>query len=133
METAARIADGDAVSWQQTWAELARRVEACAHACLMNGAVGEARSAYLRACSYYRAPLFVGSPHDLAFRNIWQKMHTCFRTATSLLHPPIEPIEVSVAGQRLSGYFWKPDTSMEAHLTLLTVGGIETFAETVIS
>ncbi|MDQ2995641.1 MAG: alpha/beta hydrolase [Chloroflexota bacterium] len=129
LETAARIMNGDAASWQRAWAELAQRVEDHAQNCLTNHPLGEARSAFLRACTYHRAPLFMMARRDVAFQDTWQKMQACFRAAASRFDPPIESIAVPYGAQRLSGYFWKGDTSTEPRPTLLVIGGIETFAE----
>jgi pimeloyl-ACP methyl ester carboxylesterase len=129
LETAARITNGDAASWQRAWSDLAHRAEEQAQAAQARQEVATARSAYLRACTYHRAPLFVRAPHDPAFHNSWQKMQACFRAAASRFDPPIEPIEVPFGGQRLSGYFWKGDSSDQPRPTLLVIGGIETFAE----
>jgi pimeloyl-ACP methyl ester carboxylesterase len=129
LETAARIVNGDAASWQRAWLDLARRVEEHAKSCHADGAVVEARSAYLRACTYYRAPLFMMARHAAGFYNTWQKMQACFQAAAPLFDPPIEPIQVPFQGHLLPGYFWKADTRSQARPTLMVIGGIETFAE----
>jgi dienelactone hydrolase len=129
LETAARIVNGDAESWQRAWSDLAQRVEDLARAAHARGDAAEARAAYLRACSYYRALLFMLPPHLAAFRDYWQKMQACFRAAAALSGPPIEPIAVPFQGKLLPGYFWKADASSQPRPTLLVIGGIETFAE----
>jgi pimeloyl-ACP methyl ester carboxylesterase len=129
LETAARIMNGDATSWQRAWLDLAQRVEDHAKSCDANGAVVEARNAYLRACTYYRAPLFMMAPQASAFHDTWQKMQACFQAAASLFDPRIEPIQVPFQGQLLPGYFWKGDAHSQARPTLMMIGGIETFAE----
>ncbi|MFO7169420.1 MAG: alpha/beta fold hydrolase [Chloroflexota bacterium] len=129
MAAARQIANGDAQSWQQAWRQLAERVEAQAQEALRSGDTAAARRAYLRACSYYRAPLFLMRPHAPAFHETWQKMQACFQQAAALFDPPIERIEVPFQGQLLSGYLWKADRSERPRPTLLVCGGIETFAE----
>lgn len=125
LAVAARIKDGDAASWQQEWLALAEQVEGQAA-----GQTGDqARRAYLRACTYYRAPLFVMRRNDPAFDSTWQKMQSCFQKAAALFDPPIERIEVPFDGHLLPGYFWKPDGSEQKRPTLVVFGGIETFAE----
>jgi pimeloyl-ACP methyl ester carboxylesterase len=129
LDVAGRIVDGDAESWQREWATLAPRVEDRAHTALSNGDVAGARAAYLRACTYYRAPLFITKPQEADFRSHWRKMRSCFREAAALFAPPIEQIEVPFEGELLPGYFWKPDESTQRRPTLIVIGGIETFAE----
>lgn len=128
-KVAARIEDGDPDSWQREWPKLAKRVEKQAETARKGGDLEEARSAYLRACTYYRAPLFIMKPQEEAFYDNWSKMEICFQKAAALFDPPIEIIQVPYQGKELPGYFWKVDASEQAHPTLIVVGGIETFAE----
>ena len=124
-----RIVDGDPASWQTAWSTLAKREEERAETILNNGDLGSARKAYLRACTYYRAPLFIMSPQDVAFREHWRKMHNCFQAAAALFAPPIEIIQVPFQSKLLPGYFWKVDNSGQQRPTLIVIGGLETFAE----
>jgi pimeloyl-ACP methyl ester carboxylesterase len=129
LEAAARVKDGDAASWQRAWEELARRLEAQAQAAHARQDVEAARAAYLRACTYYRAPLFVLPPQAATFRRTWQQMQACFQAAANLFQPQIEPIEVPFEGALLPGYFWRAAPSGQVRPTLIVIGGIETFAE----
>jgi alpha-beta hydrolase superfamily lysophospholipase len=129
LTTAARISDGDVASWQKEWLVLAEQVQAQAQAALKAGDKDWARRTFLRACTYYRAPLFVMRRKDPAFDSIWEKMQSCFRQAAALFNPPIEEIEVPFEGHLLQGYFWKPDSGKQKRPTLVVFGGIETFAE----
>lgn len=128
-DVASRIPNGDMEGWHGEWAELAKRVEERAQAALSEGDSEAARRAYLRACSYYRAPMFLMNPREPAFRELWRKMHDCFRNAMPLFDPPIEALEVPFQGRRLAGYIWKVDGSGRKRPLLLLVGGVETFAE----
>jgi hypothetical protein len=128
-DVAARIVDGDAESWQRGWAALAPRVEERAHTALGSGDVTVAQAAYLRACTYYRAPLFIMKPQEADFHDHWRKMHSCFNEAAALFAPPIERFEVPFEGELLPGYFWKPNESGQRRPTFIVIGGIETFAE----
>lgn len=129
LDTAARIEDGDVASWQQAWGPLARRVEEEAEAALARGERAEARRAFLRACTYYRAPLFMMGPQEPAFYAHWSKMQACFRQAAALFDPPIEPVQVPFQGKLLAGYAWQVDGSGRPRPTLVVAGGLETFAE----
>jgi hypothetical protein len=103
MATAARIADGEVASWQTEWRSLAQRVERDAQAALVRGDEPAARGAFLRACTYYRAPLFIMEPMHLSFGSDIQKMRACFRAAAALYDSPIEAIEAPFQGRTLFG------------------------------
>lgn len=124
----AQISNGDPVSWQRAWVGLAQRLQAEATS-QQHGDNAVARAAYLRACTYYRAPLFISRPTDPAFHSNWRSMQFCFRQAAALFDPPIEPIRVPFQGRWLPGYSWKVDNSDQPRPTLIVIGGIETFAE----
>jgi pimeloyl-ACP methyl ester carboxylesterase len=129
MDTAVRIKDADAESWYTEWSALAERVEAQAEAALSAGDNETARKAYLRACTYHRAPLFIMGQKHADFYTHWQRMQNCFRKAAGLFSPAIEPIQIPFQGQMLEGYLWKVDDSGQKRPTLIVVGGIETWAE----
>jgi pimeloyl-ACP methyl ester carboxylesterase len=129
LAVAAQITDGDPESWQHNWVALAQRVEAHAETKRKHGEREEAQSAFLRACTYYRAPLFLMRPIDAAFQDYCHKMRWCFQQAAALSAPPIEVLQVPFQGKQLLGYFWKGDTDTQPCPTLIVIGGIETFAE----
>jgi len=54
--TAGRITEGDAVSWQKEWIEMAKRVEARGDRSLARGHNVSAQGQYMRASYYYRLP-----------------------------------------------------------------------------
>jgi hypothetical protein len=129
LKVAARIPNGDPVAWHQAWQRLAETVEAEATTAAAAGDRQAARGAYLRACTYYRAPLFMMSATDPALRPLVARMQACFRAAAALFSPPIEAVTVPFRGEPLPGYFWKVDNSATRRPTLVVIGGIETFAE----
>ena len=129
LDVASQIVDGDAASWQRAWRTFAEQVEEQARTALRRGDGTSARTAYLRACTYYRASLFLMAPHAAAFHETGHKMQACFHQASGLFDPPIERIEVPFHNQVLPGYVWKTDASTQPRPTLLVFGGIETFAE----
>ena len=129
LSTAARISNADAESWHREWSTLAEKVQHEAEDALQSDETEAARKAFLRACTYYRASLFIMSPKHPDFYQHVQAMQTCFRSAGKLFNPIIEPIEVPFQKHALPGYFWKVDNSNTPRPTLIVVGGIETWAE----
>ena len=126
---ASRIVDGDAESWLQEWLKLAQEIEKQGSQALNRGNLISGRKLYLRACTYYRAPLFIMNPQNPAFSANWKNMKFCFQTAASLFEPPIESIQVPFHNKHLPGYFWKVDNRKQKRPTLMVIGGLETCAE----
>ncbi len=129
LDVASRIAEGDPDSWHREWRASAERVEGDARVALGRGDVEAARKGYLRACTYYRAPLFIMKPDDAAFRDLRERMRLCFQQAAPLFDPAIETILLPYQDRRLVGYAWRVDVSEGQRPTLVVVGGLETFAE----
>lgn len=129
MATAARITDGDPASWRKQWFELAARVEAEAEQASAQGLLEAARGAYLRACTYYRAPLFIMPADHPQFDHTVEQMRACFQSALLSDSSPIETLAVAYAGAPMFGYFARADYSGQAAPTLVVAGGIETFVE----
>lgn len=126
---AERITNADTESWRRAWSDLAEQVEAEAQTALAAGELERARKLYLRACSYYRAPLFLMPPQANDFRPLSRKMQACFQAAVPLFDPPVEPIRVPYGAHQLAGYHWPVDASDQPRPTIIIIGGIETFAE----
>lgn len=124
-----RIRDGDAVTWECAWLALAEQVEQQARAALGNNEPEKARRAYLRACTYYRALLFMMHPGRDVFFQLAGRMRHCFRQAAALHDPPIQTFEIPFRGAGLPGYYWPAEGGGQPRPTLLIVGGLETFVE----
>ncbi len=129
LAAAEQIPNGDPVAWHRAWQQLAGTVAAEAQAAQAAGDREQARGAYLRACTYYRAPLFMMSAQDPALRPLVQQMQACFRAAAELFDPVIEAVSVPFRGEALPGYLWKVADTLQPRPTLVVIGGIETFAE----
>lgn len=129
MQVAERIEDGDPQSWQDEWRKQAELTEAHAQALLEAGEEQAARRAFLHACTYYRAPLFIMGPEHADFTLLWKKMRACFKLAAALFEPPIEQLKVAYQNTLLEGYAWCKSPGGQRLPTLIVVGGIETFAE----
>lgn len=129
MGVAKRIVDGDVGSWQREWPVLAEQVEQQALDLRAKGDRQGARQAYLRACTYHRAALFIMRPEAAAYEQGWKRMRACFLEAAALFEPPIQSVQVAFQGRQLAGYWWSGSDGKDKRPTLLVVGGIETFAE----
>jgi len=118
-------------SWRQAWDQLGQRVEAPADQSLEKGHNISARESYLRAYTYYRAPLLFISPIDKIerCRKRYRKAQNCFQQAANLFSPPIERVEIPFGNRFLPGYFAKVDQRNKPRKTLLMIGGGDTFAE----
>src|SRR5918995_2099886 len=81
LSTAERITNAASRSWQREWSVLANQVQSQAETALLNEERETARKAFLRACTYHRAPLFVMGRNDPNFYMHWRSMHTCFQKA----------------------------------------------------
>lgn len=123
------IRDGDVLSWQHAWTELGIQVEQIAKNMAEMGQMDDARRAYLRACTYHRAPLFMMSNSAPAFERQTLAMRLAYQQAAMRHQPLIEPVGISFRMGHLDGYFQPADRSGARRPLLVVVGGIETFAE----
>jgi hypothetical protein len=121
--------DGNRASWIREWPIMAARVEARAEDCLKKGHKVSAREAYMRAASYYQAPLFWMDPRKPDLENAVAKSRHCFRTAAGLFDPPIEVIQVPYKGKKLPGYFKPVEKGGKKRKTFIAIGGAETWCE----
>jgi pimeloyl-ACP methyl ester carboxylesterase len=129
MAQARTITDGDAASWQAAWAPLAERAEQDAQHALETGDTTHARSRFLHACTYWRAPLFIMQHSDARFRPYVARMQACFAAAGALFDPPIMPFACAYGDKTLSGYRWHAHGHAPQAPALIVVGGVETWAE----
>lgn len=131
LHAASQIRDGDPVSWINAWTAMAARVEQRAKESLAGGHQVSARESYLRAYSYYRAPLVFLSPieHPQRFRSQYEHAQACFRRAACLFDPPVEPVDIPFEGTHLPGYMVVPSANRKPRKTLIMAGGGDTFVE----
>ncbi len=129
LTAAQRIGDNTVTQWQRAWLDLAQRLETQAMQIMAPAPNAARRGLYLRACSYYRAALFLTPPSDAQFKPNIAKMQACFAQALPDFNFPIAPIHVAHQGYTYQGYMWKPNNAAQKRPLLIVVGGIETFAE----
>ncbi len=127
--TASRIKDGDAASWQQEWHALAQLVQARGDKSLAAGHTISARDQLLRAANYYRISALSILPDDSRLKERAETSRNLFKKAGALLNPPLESFEIPFENTKLPGYFWPASSIKQPTKTLLMIGGGETFAE----
>jgi len=121
---ASQINDGDFDQWVEAWSSMARRVERAARKSLNNGNIVSARKAFLRASEYYRAAEFhVFFGDEPKRKNLWEKHRDTFIEFGNLSPYSVERVLVPFEGQKLPGYFLKPDETHQMRPTLIAFGG----------
>jgi hypothetical protein len=102
------VVDGDHDSWIAAFSSLAERLRAQADTSLNNGHVTSARSAYLRASSYFATASAAspGSEDSSRFTTLWEKHRDAWDAAVDLFDPPVERIEIPYERTVLHGYFF---------------------------
>ncbi|WP_160163231.1 alpha/beta hydrolase family protein [Nitrolancea hollandica] len=131
IETARRIKEGDRESWYAEWLKTADRVRQGAEESLKGGHRVSAHHAYLRASNYYRtAEFFVNaSAEDPRSLKTWQSSHDCFIQAAALAEPTFEVIQIPYESMTLPGYFFRVDDSAKPRPTIITMTGLDGYAE----
>jgi hypothetical protein len=108
LATAARIKSGDYSSWVAEWEATAERVRKAADRSKDGGHAVSARSAYLRASSYYFNAAFfvVGTGDEERLPKLWRAHRDCFEVAAALFDPPWEKVSIPYEGGALEGWFF---------------------------
>src|ERR1700678_3813326 len=128
--TARRVVDRDVESWTVEWTGTAERVEAVAHSSLSGGHVVSAREAFLRASLYWRTGLFYLESKDPRQLAMYHRPRSCFRQASALFDPPIEPVSIPYEnGKTLPGYFMRASATGGPRPTVMILGGGDTTCE----
>jgi pimeloyl-ACP methyl ester carboxylesterase len=131
MATAAKIKEGDFESWFTEWDKVARRVLSRADASLAAGHLESARTAYLRASTYFRTAEFYlhGDPADPRILSESRASQKAYASAAKLAGPTWEPVQIPYEGTTLPGYFYKVDNSGKPRPTLIFHGGYDSSLE----
>jgi alpha-beta hydrolase superfamily lysophospholipase len=125
---AARTVKGvDLDSWHDAWLALAERVQALARAEEDAGQLVSARSAYLRASTYFRTAgvMLFAEPVDPRQVTANIRQTETFRRAVALMSPPPEVLEIPFERTTLPGYFFRPDRDPRPRATVVLTGGYD--------
>ena len=106
------------------WA-LAQRTGALADHELAAGHMASARSAYLRAASYYDLCLYfiLGTSARRQEAAAYAAMQRCWQQASQLFDPPFEPVRIPYGSSWLPGYLLRPDTRPVRRPTIILNNG----------
>lgn len=123
IQTALKIKDGDDTSWFKEWKEKADYVKALADGYAAKGHMDSARSAYMRACNYYRsAGFFMHAPQNLPKALETSKLsRQCFKNAIKGLKNVTE-VAIPYEKTTLPGYLVTPQTQSKAPLLIVHSG-----------
>lgn len=129
--TTDRITAEDFASWHDEWLRTADRVAAEANRSLAGGHKVSARDGFLRASNYYRSAHFFahGDPKDPRTLHAGRRSTECFKQATALFEPQIEPVEIPYEGTTLPGYFYPGPGGAGKRPVLLLFTGFDGTAE----
>ena len=126
LSTADRVIDGDADSWCREWIATGQRLATIAEGCARSGHRVSARSAYLRAATYYAVALSsVDGTKDPAalLQPTFAEHRRCFDAYAQLLDPPAERVEIPYQGETMPGYLFRPSSSDSPRRTLIMNNG----------
>ncbi len=129
--TSEKIKSGDFESWFAEWDQVGRKILSNADASLNAGHNESARSAYLRASTYFRMAEFYlhSNPSDPRILSEARDSQKAYAKASRLTGPTWEPVEIPYEGTTLPGYFYKVDDSGRPRPTLLFHGGYDSSLE----
>jgi hypothetical protein len=126
LSTVDRIVDGDADSWCREWISTAQRLATVAEGCESSGHRVSARSAYLRAATYYAVALSSvdGTKEPAALlQPTFAEHRRCFDAYAQLLEPPAERVKIPYQSETMPGYLFRPSGSDSPRRTLIMNNG----------
>jgi hypothetical protein len=138
-KVASRIIERDPMSWGKEWTAEGARVEALATRLLEQGHKISARSAFLRAFTYYRtAHIFYGPGETQAeMTRTFESLQSCFKQFGELADTPIEMIKVpykkgtKYENKAMRGYSFLVSDDGKKRPTVIFLQGAESMSEDV--
>ena len=108
-----------------TFLALAQRTSALADRELAAGHTASARSAYLRASTYYDMCLYfiLGTTARAQEAGAYAAVQRCWQQASQLSDPPFEPVRIPYGSSWLPGYLLRPDTRPVRRPTVILSNG----------
>ena len=114
-------------TYYDTFLALARRSEALAAHELAAGHIASARSAYLRAASYYDMCLYfiLGTSARAQEAGAYAAMERCWQGASQLSDPPFEAVRIPYGDSWLPGWLLRPDDRQVRRPTVVLNNGAD--------
>ena len=108
-----------------TFLALAQRTSALADRERAAGHTASARSAYLRASTYYDMCLYfiLGTTARAQEASAYAAVQRCWQQASQLFDPPFEPVRIPYGNTWLPGYLLRPDTRPVRRPTVILNNG----------
>ncbi len=136
---ASRINERDRMSWGREWTAEGARVEALATKLLEQGHKISARTAFLRAFTYYRtAHIFYGPGETQAeMTRTFKSLQSCFKQFAELADTPIEMVQVPYTkstkyqNKTMRGYSFLVSDDGKKRPTVIFLQGAESMSEDV--
>jgi pimeloyl-ACP methyl ester carboxylesterase len=132
LATAGAIRNGNEKDWFRAWRATAERVHRIADEALAHGHQRSARSAFLRACNYYRNAEFfrrVNASRDLEALAVARLSRETFVSAIALMEHPARRIEIPYGSATLPGYLFLVDDTGRPRPTVVYTNGYDSTAE----
>ena len=134
---ASRIVERDPMSWGKEWTAEGARVEAMANKLLEQGHKISARSAFLRAFTYYRtANVFYGPVDTKAgMTQTFESLQSCFKKFGELADSTIEMIQIPYSkgtkygNKTMRGYSFLASDDGKKRPTVIFLNGAESMSE----
>jgi dienelactone hydrolase len=133
LEVAPRMKPFNLASWIEEWTRVAERNEQLAEKFAGQGYKVTANEYYLRASNFYREACWPMPLTEARMLPLYKKMRETFDKAWQMSRPPFERIQVTYEGQKLDGYFRKPNgPAGKKFPVLIAFQGADTMAEATI-
>jgi hypothetical protein len=112
-------------SYYETFLALAQRTSTTAGHELAAGHQASARSAYLRASTYYDMCLYfiLGTTAAAQEASVYAAVQRCWQQASQLFDPPFEQVRIPYGDSWLPGYLLKPDDRPVRRPTIILNNG----------
>ena len=129
---ASRIRDSGLESWPDAFASLGNSQQRDAEQRAAAGHPVSAYDVYLMASNSYRAAEYFAPVEGARHRQLGLLSRDAFRAAMALSGWSFEPLEITVDGQQLAGYWFAPPQPRNGRVVLATSGFDGTLEETYL-
>lgn len=131
MTIARRVAPGDLDGWHDEWRAAAERAYALGEEAEQAGQVETAKTAFLRACTYFRTAglVYLAQPVDPRLPESIARQRDAFRRAIPHLDARVDVVSIPFEGIELPGYHYRVADDGRRRATVILVNGYDGTAE----